>query len=103
MCLGEIRILSDRRFVGLDCPFDVAGPLFRHREEVVRRWELELEPDGPRASALNRALVLNRDLLLSPIAAQTDPYGRVLAHPTVCDIDVEAALLAAGLARKWRD
>lgn len=77
---AEMRI----RYAGIDTP----------------EWD---EPGGRRASALNRALVLGREVQLTPLAAQTDPYDRVLAHPAVCGIDVEEALLSAGLARRWRD
>ena len=76
----EVRV----RYAGIDTP-----------EHGARR--------GRRAAALNRALVLHREVLLRPAAHQTDPYGRFLAHPFVCDIDVERALLAAGLARRWRE
>ena len=71
------------RYAGIDAP------------ELDRR-------EGRRATALNRALVLDREIRLQPAAEQTDPYGRLLAHPTVCGIDVELALQAAGLARRWR-
>ena len=60
------------------------------------------EAGGRRAQALNRALVLDRQVHLTPVEKQTDPYGRLVATPRVCDIDVEGALLAAGLARRWR-
>ena len=76
------------------------------REERVRYTGVDTpemdEPGGRRAAALNRVLVLNREVTLQPAREQTDPYGRLLARPAVCGVDVEAALLAAGLARRWR-
>lgn len=76
----EVRV----RYAGIDAP-----------ERDARR--------GRRAAALNRALVLDREVLLTPHPDQTDPYGRLLARPAVCGIDVEQALLAAGLARRWEE
>ncbi len=78
------------------------GKVIRVRYAGIDAPEFD-EPGGRRAQALNRVLVLDREVHLAPAARQRDPYGRLVAHPTVCGVDVERALLAAGLARAWRD